>query len=571
MPRNPLRTVGSLCMLSEHFKEVVMRYVFVSLFVLGLAAPSVAELRPEPLRGQESSLAAAVESCGHVEPQLASRGDAGFLAVWIEDGNVVARRVGTDGLPDGDQVAVSAAVSGVPGKASAVRVARAVDGTFLVAWLHQATAARREILLRRLDDNGTPAGAAQVIVGGGPIPALGPAALAVASTGTFALAWSELDTGANAAPRLAIKVRRFNAAGGALGGVVTLATAPKTDLAHQVSPQLEALFAAPGALAVAWSRSRDGAVFARTLADNVPFGSEPFVLYPGHPQQREQRIVLASDGTGVVVAGWLRSRNDPGISLHLLDSASEPTAGPDIRLAGPTPSVLWVDGLSLRRDPENPDRFAIQWVEPLGSDAEAVFARIITRNGGPVGLRFRVDLPTEETFGPQHHLRATQLAFGPGGKLASAWQVWRENPFLATSCDTGVAARVQTFELDEEPVVLPPDPPAGPYLTSPLVPGFRYKVRLAGNLAGKSESACLVQTACVSGAVAGRPEVLLRVVGPRPNGRLWPTIVRFTTAQVEVWIEQIATGTRRYYLLPALDPDSSDLGGTVDRDGFPVV
>jgi len=37
---------------------------------------------------------------------------------------------------------------------------------------------------------------------------------------------------------------------------------------------------------------------------------------------------------------------------------------------------------------------------------------------------------------------------------------------------------------------------------------------------------------------------------------------------VEVWIEQIATGQVRYYLLPGVDVNSGELPGFVDRTGF---
>ena len=67
---------------------------------------------------------------------------------------------------------------------------------------------------------------------------------------------------------------------------------------------------------------------------------------------------------------------------------------------------------------------------------------------------------------------------------------------------------------------------------------------------------------------SGRSEVFVRMVGPKPNGYLWPTIVRFTTSTVEVWIEQLSTGALRYYRLAGATPGSSDLTGGFDRMGF---
>lgn len=116
-----------------------------------------------------------------------------------------------------------------------------------------------------------------------------------------------------------------------------------------------------------------------------------------------------------------------------------------------------------------------------------------------------------------------------------------------------------------------PPPPPGDWLTSPAVPGFRVKVRItAGGVEQPvaAEAVCIPETLCVSGAVPGRSEIFVRVIGPRPNGRLWPILVRFTTSTVEVWIEQLSSSEVLYYRLEGATPGSSDLSGLFDRDGF---
>jgi hypothetical protein len=117
-----------------------------------------------------------------------------------------------------------------------------------------------------------------------------------------------------------------------------------------------------------------------------------------------------------------------------------------------------------------------------------------------------------------------------------------------------------------------PDVPAdAPVLTSPELPDFRFRVRIGrpgSDIFGTQEPACLPETICVSGALPGRAEVFLRVIGPRPNGFLWPTIVKFTTSTVEVWIEQVSTGKVQYYGLDGATPGSSELPGLFDRTGF---
>jgi len=62
--------------------------------------------------------------------------------------------------------------------------------------------------------------------------------------------------------------------------------------------------------------------------------------------------------------------------------------------------------------------------------------------------------------------------------------------------------------------------------------------------------------------------VLVRIVGPKPNGYLWPTLAKLTTSRVEVWIEQVATGVLRYYRLEGASPGVDELPGLFDRTGF---
>lgn len=111
-------------------------------------------------------------------------------------------------------------------------------------------------------------------------------------------------------------------------------------------------------------------------------------------------------------------------------------------------------------------------------------------------------------------------------------------------------------------------PPSSSWLTTAALPGFRFQVRISGNRTGVKESDCLAETLCVSGAVAGRSEVFVRIIGPRPNGYLWPNVVKFTTSRIEVWIEQTKTHQVQYYNLAAADPDAGILAGLFDRTGF---
>jgi hypothetical protein len=85
---------------------------------------------------------------------------------------------------------------------------------------------------------------------------------------------------------------------------------------------------------------------------------------------------------------------------------------------------------------------------------------------------------------------------------------------------------------------------------------------------GTREANCQPETVCVSGALPGRSEVFVRIIGPRPNGYLWPTIVRFTSARVVVDIRQVSTNQTNSYTLAAVPPGVDELSGLQDRTGF---
>lgn len=111
------------------------------------------------------------------------------------------------------------------------------------------------------------------------------------------------------------------------------------------------------------------------------------------------------------------------------------------------------------------------------------------------------------------------------------------------------------------------------WISGSSVPDFRFRVTItppgaAAPVPGKKEPACLAETLCASGAVAGRVEVLLRVVGPKPNGKLWPTFIKFTTSRVDIEVEQLSTGEVKSYTLPAASQGADELPGLFDRDGF---
>jgi len=127
--------------------------------------------------------------------------------------------------------------------------------------------------------------------------------------------------------------------------------------------------------------------------------------------------------------------------------------------------------------------------------------------------------------------------------------------------------------LDPNAAGTEPPPPAGSWIEDPAFPGFRFNVRITNqagaSLQGTREPTCLPETVCVSGALPGRSEAFLRIVGPKPNGYLWPTLVKLSTSTVEIWIERTSDGLLRYYELPGARPGVDELPGLFDRYGFP--
>lgn len=124
------------------------------------------------------------------------------------------------------------------------------------------------------------------------------------------------------------------------------------------------------------------------------------------------------------------------------------------------------------------------------------------------------------------------------------------------------------FELKE---VEDPEPPPGSWLTSPDLPGYQVKALItsgASSRLGTKVDDCIVNTLCVAGAIADQPEIFVRVVGPKPNGYFWPTLIKFNTSQVEIWIQQTSTGIIKYYKLAGSPPGVDTLPGLFDRTGF---
>lgn len=211
----------------------------------------------------------------------------------------------------------------------------------------------------------------------------------------------------------------------------------------------------------------------------------------------------------------------------------------------------------------DPDDTVIRWapsMAPLAGDPEIVAYQVIVEREDPLRV-FSADLPASArslTVSPEFMEPGTEYGFEVLAIETSGNQTISEGEFETAEEDDG-----------EEPG---PEPPSDDWLTAALLRDFQIQVRISADgtvLPTQQQIAnCDPETVCVSGALPGRVEALVRVPGPKPNGCFWPTLTKLTTSTVEVWVEQISTGQINYYEVEGASPGSSDLPGFFDREGF---
>jgi hypothetical protein len=211
-------------------------------------------------------------------------------------------------------------------------------------------------------------------------------------------------------------------------------------------------------------------------------------------------------------------------------------------------------------------------------------------NGNLAGLRPATAAPTRSTF-PVRIGGDSDFQFPPVGDIdeINLFNVARTQTQIQTDLSAPITGPVQglvavwSFNgnasdavsvhngvVHGNPAFSAPAPPAGSWLATNQIPGYQFKVRVTAGapITGVQESDCTPETLCVSASVPGRSEVLIRIVGPKPNGFLWPNVTKFNTSQVEVWAEQLSTGSIKYYVLPGAWPGLDTLPGLYDRTGF---
>jgi ELWxxDGT repeat protein len=298
----------------------------------------------------------------------------------------------------------------------------------------------------------------------------------------------------------------------------------------------------------------------------------------GTPQRLGDAFYFLALGQGRGLELWRSDGTVAGTGI-----AIERCPGPCSGFAGISPTKLAVDRLLLYPSPD-----PATGVEPLVSDGT---------EEGTVGLGDVCPGPCSSSI--TESFRLTNLGGAVIFTSAFGGSQGSTTDLVATDLSEGSAVRFLEFTRAFAPVfskdtmfflgieggtsqmalglwklTLPafdPTPPPGPWSSDPALPGFEAKVRISfdgTSRPGALEAECIPETLCFSGALPGRTEVFVRVVGPKPNGRLWPTLTKFTTSTVEVWLRQFSTDEMKYYRLEASPAGIDELPGLFDRDGF---
>jgi hypothetical protein len=278
--------------------------------------------------------------------------------------------------------------------------------------------------------------------------------------------------------------------------------------------------------------------------------------------------LLANGGFEDDLTGWTQFASSLSPTWSPLDAAGSPTSG-SLRVVDSSP----IDNNAL---PAASQCVAIEAGERYAARGSFLFPAGQARSGeGGIFVFFMAEA---DCGGNPLDSAATRLDLDAG--------TWTTIAAPAATAPVGTVAALvyfgfhkvgnggqATFHLDDAQLTsAAPDPPAGPWISVPDLPDFRFKVRITPQgqpaFLGSEVDDCVPETVCIAGALPTRTETFLRVIGPRPNGYLWPQIVKFTVSRVEVWVEQLASGQVNYYDLPALPADTAELPGLVDKAGF---
>lgn len=539
------REGAGVCLRSGPGSRHTLQTLLIAVLLAGSAPPVQAQIVPlrEPFMVNEDTQG------GQESPASCADERGGFAISWSDDlgpirMRIVAQRFDASGTPVGGNLVVTDGADRVLSSA----IGCLPDGALVVVWVRDVDfSGTSELLARRLAPGGGAMGPVMPIsTGAGWNYRPSVACSAAGCTVVWTRSYPE-DSTAD------VVFRRLDSSGAPVGAERLVLDAPDSN-----SPVGTVATGPDGSFAVVWARTYFGDVLARRYdPTGNPRGPVVEVRPAGYDSTQIETVVAALDPEGNLGVVWPEISNGGSVPI---DSVFLAILGPDDR---PLREPVRVDDRLFQQwNPklilDSGGSFVVFWVSHPPFGQSELLGRVFDRRGLPLGppARLLERLWVHPLDPSGYHASARS-----DGTFVLGWVERWEGSFsleiFAALFRSGIPAA-----------------PPGPWLTSPSVGGFSFKVRISGgsgSTAGAREPSCIPETVCVSGALPGRAEVFLRVVGPKPNRRLWPTLVKFSTSMVEVWVRQEATGEVRYYRLEGARPGFDELPGLFDRVGFAPV
>ncbi|MDH3593418.1 MAG: VCBS repeat-containing protein [Rhodospirillales bacterium] len=346
-------------------------------------------------------------------PAVATAPDGDYVVVWQSQGQdgdlygVFAQRFDAAGTALGPEFPVNAATT--KGQRNPA-VAMDADGDFVVAW-ESGQGTTYDIFARRFDAAGTPLDANEFQVNTTTTNVQRVPAVAMDDAGNFVVAWEGLglDGSFNA-----VFARRYDAAGGALGGEFQVNT--HTTLSQEM-PAVAMDF--DGDFVVAWqSGEQDGdfyGVFVRRYdaAGNPLDVSE--VQVNNFTTGSQQNPAVAMDFDGNFVVAWRSDQQDGdnfGVFVKRFDAAGTALDGADIQVNVTTTGSQTNPAVAMDFDGD----FVVAWHGDGLGDGFGIFARRFDAAGTALGGEFLVNTVTAQAQ------TSPAVAMDADGDFVVAWE-----------------------------------------------------------------------------------------------------------------------------------------------------
>lgn len=422
----PLQFPESVFSRSALFRRISSRRsVLAAAVLLGLVVTGAAQAAAPGAPAGPVLRYNQVTSGPQHQPSVAAAADGNAVAVWFSQpdssvgpSGVRARLLDSAGAPAGADIAVNDIAQA--GDYAHPSVATDADGNFVVVWTASTTVlySLPHVHMRRFDRNGVALGPQQQI--DTTVPEAGSAVVARSADGRYVVAWD-----AYPASGAEIRARRFDAAGNALGGEITVAVRGS----GYAGPSLRIAADDSGAFTVVWTHDAgngaDFDVFRRRFdAYGIAQGPVQRVNTGYAGGQRVADIAMDAAGNSVVVWDSYINRNDSRVVGQRYNANGVAVGGEF--------AVAYKQGYPA----EEPTRPAVAMARASGDFSVSwqrrsnnIFVRSYAANGTARGSE---QLISDGTLGAAY----TQIAADADGDASVVWQNAE-----SWSADFGVAGR----------------------------------------------------------------------------------------------------------------------------------